>query len=141
MNRPLVSVVLAYASGLLLAQIFPAPPAVLFAVSFALLGLAFASGKLRPHLLWPLLALLGWTNFTVRTAVIAPDDLRTRLGNEPALATVRGKLAETPRLKIIERDGGENWRSAARVRVSEIRIQKNRPRTNERFHETAGFVR
>jgi competence protein ComEC len=125
MNRPLVSVVLAYAAGLLLAQIFSAPIAVLFAASFLLLALAFAFGQLRPHLLWPLLALLGWTNFSVRTAVIAPDDLRTQLGNEPALATVRGELAETPRLKIIERDGEENWRSAARVRITEIRRAEN----------------
>ena len=141
MNRPLVSVVLAYASGLLLAQIFPAPPAVLFAVSFALLGLAFAFGLLRPHLLWPLLALLGWTNFTVRTAVIAPDDLRTQLDNEATLATVRGELAETPRLKIIERDGGENWRSAARVRVSEIRRDENfLPATGEILVTTPGLL-
>ena len=56
MNRPLASVVLAYAFGLLLAQIFHPPVMALFAASFLTLTLAFAFGQLRPHLLWPLLA-------------------------------------------------------------------------------------
>jgi competence protein ComEC len=43
------------------------------------------------------------------------------LGSEPALVTVRGELAETPRLKITVRDEAETWRNVARVRVTEIR--------------------
>ena len=121
MNRPLVSVVVAYAAGLLLAQIFQPPPAVLLGVTAAVLIVALAAAKLRPFLFWPLLGLAGWSNFICHTAVVAPNDLRTLIGNVPALATVRGELAETPRLKIIERDGQENWRNVARVRVSEFR--------------------
>lgn len=121
MNRPLVVVVFAYASGLLLAQLFHAPPTALFIVSFFLLGLVLIFGKFRPILIWPLLALVGWTNFAARTAVVSPADLRRLLGNQPALVTVRGTLAETPRLKIVERDEQEQWRSVARVRAREIR--------------------
>ena len=75
----------------------------------------------RVVLLWPLLALAGWTNFAVRTAVLSPADLRVMLGQEPVLATIRGTLAETPRLKIIVRDEQEQWRSVARVRVDALR--------------------
>ena len=125
MNRPLVSVVLAYAAGLLLAQFFQPPPAPLLGITVAILIFTIASTKLRPLFFWPLLALAGWTNFICQTAVISPNDLRTQLGNYPALATVRGELAETPRLKIAVRDDLENWRNVARVRVSEISRAEN----------------
>ena len=111
MNRPLASVVLAYAAGLLLAQFFQPPPAFLLSVTTSVLIAALVSAKLRSFCLWPLLALAGWANFICHTAVVSPNDLRTLLGNEPALITVRGELAETPRLKIIVRDEQENWRN------------------------------
>ena len=76
---------------------------------------------LRIWFLWLLLALAGWLNFAARTAVVSPTDLRTLLGPEPALATVRGTLAETPRLKISLRDDQEKWRSVARVSVYALR--------------------
>ncbi len=120
MNRPFVSVVIAYAAGLLLAQIFQPPLLALFAISFGLLILILILEKLRPFLFWPLLVLAGWTNFSGRTAIISPNDLRTQLGAEPALVTLRGELAETPRLKIIVRNEQENWCHVARVRVHEI---------------------
>ena len=51
--------------------------------------------------------------------------MRVLLGNTPALVTVRGTLAETPRLKIVERDDQEKWRSVARVRVRELRREND----------------
>ena len=60
-------------------------------------------------------------NFAARTAVVSPADLRVVRAPGPAMVTVRGTLAETPRLKIIQRDDQEKWRSVARVRVREIR--------------------
>ena len=125
MNRPLASVVMAYAAGLLLAQIFQPPPALLLEITSVILIFTIASAKLRRFLFWPLLALTGWTNFICQTAIISPNDLRTQFGNQPALVTVHGELAETPRLKITVRDDQENWRNVARVRVSEISRANN----------------
>ena len=125
MNRPLASVTIAYAAGLLLAQCFSPPLTALFALSSLIFVLVLAVEKFRLPWLFLLLALAGWTNLSVRTAVISPNDLRTQLGNEAALVTVRGELAETPRLKIIVRDETENWRNVARVRVHEIRQKEN----------------
>jgi competence protein ComEC len=140
MNRPLVSVVFAYAAGLLLAQILHPPLAGLFAAALAVLFFALIWEKPRMVLLWLLLALTGWINWTVRTAVIAPDDLRTRLGDATALVTVRGTLAETPRLKIIVRDEQETWRNVARVRVSGIRQEDDfLPATGEILAVTPGL--
>jgi competence protein ComEC len=121
MKSPLGLTVLFYAAGLLLAEIFQPPPATLFAVSFFLLLLVATFRKFRTVLIWPLLLFLGWTNLSVRTGVISPDDLRARFGGEPAIVRVRGELLETPRLKIIERNGEEKFHTAARVGVAEIK--------------------
>jgi competence protein ComEC len=76
-------------------------------------------------LLWPLLALAGWTNLALHTAVISPDDLRTIIGDADAIITVRGTLAESPRLKIVERDGEPTEHTLVRLDVSELRRDEN----------------
>ena len=125
MKYPLVAVVACYAAGLLLADFFRPPLAALFAVSFFILVLALTFEKLRPFLIWPLLALVGWTNLTIHNAAISPNDLRTLTGNESALITLRGTLVETPSLKIYERDGEQTEHTLAEVRVSELRRGEN----------------
>lgn len=125
MNRPLVSVVLAYAVGLLIGQWLQAPPLALFAAGFLLLALALPFGKLRPFLLWPLLAVLGWANFAVRTQIISPGDLRSLLSNNPELVTVRGTLAETPSQRVYVHDETESWRTLARLDVTALERDHN----------------
>ena len=125
MKYPLVAVVVCYAAGLLLAEFFQPPLTVLFAVSFFVLVLVLVLEKFRSLLIWPLLALVGWTNLTVHNAAVSPNDLRTLLGNETSLVTVRGTLAETPSLKIYERDGEQTEHTLALIRVSEIRRGDN----------------
>ncbi len=121
MSPPLLGVVLAYMAGLLLAPCMRVPLPTLFGLSFSLLILVFLLKPGRTFALWSLLFFAGWTNFATRTAVISSHDLRTLLGNEPALLTVRGQLCETPRLKIVLHDEQENWRNVARFQVTEIR--------------------
>ena len=125
MKRPFVAVVSCYVTGLLLAEILKPPLAALFAASFLVLVLALVLEKLRPWLIWPLLALVGWTNLAGRTAVLAPDDLRALLGHNDVIATVRGTLIETPRLRIVEHDGQDAERTLARVRVTGLRRDAN----------------
>ncbi|HSY17788.1 MAG TPA: ComEC/Rec2 family competence protein [Candidatus Acidoferrales bacterium] len=141
MQRPFASIVFAYGAGLLLAWLAHPPLAGLFATSAGILLIALCSKKLRPFLVWPLLALLGWANLESRTAVISHNDLRTTLGNQPALVTLRGELAETPRLKIIKIDGEETWRSLARIRVSAIATNENfLPASGEVLAVTSGIL-
>jgi competence protein ComEC len=120
MKRPLVAVVSCYTFGLLLGDGFQPPLAVLFSFSFLVLVLVLAFGKFRPFLIWPLLVLAGWTHLVSRTAVVSPNDLRALIGNDPAIVTVRGILADTPGTKIYVRDEQEVQRSLARVRVTEL---------------------
>jgi competence protein ComEC len=121
MNRPLVNLFVAYAAGLLLGQICKPPAALLLAITGFVLVLFLALKQFRYLVCWPLLALAGWSNLLWHTTDVSPDDLRTLIGDAPALVTVHGELAETPRLKITVHDEQENWRSVTRVRVTRIR--------------------
>lgn len=137
MNRPLIAGVAAYGSGLLLAQWFPSPVTACLAAGWMIIASSFAAmlysliGRRKLNVrvprtvllisVWVILALVGWMNFTLRTSVRSPVDLRVLLGDEPAWVTLHGTLAETPRLKIIQHEEQEKWRSVARVRVREMR--------------------
>ena len=125
MKRPFVAVVSGYAIGLLLAGIFQPPLVALFAASFPVLVVVLVLEKLRSLLIWPLLALVGWTNLASRTAVVSPNDLRALLGDASAIVTVRGTLIETPHWRITERDGRQTERSVAQVRVTALRRDSN----------------
>jgi hypothetical protein len=125
MKRPLGIAVAYYAAGLLLAGVFQPPVAALFCSSFVVFVLAFVLEKFRPVLMGLLLALAGWTNLMVHTAVISPDDLRNMIGSETEIATVRGILIQTPQLKISRRDGEPAEHSLAQIQVSEIRRDDN----------------
>jgi len=125
MKRPLVAVVSSYAVGLLLAEIFQPPLAVLFSISFFALALAVALEKFRTVLICVLLAFTGWTNLIFHTAAISPKDLRNLIGNGTEIASVRGILTQTPQIKISERDGEPTEHSLAQIRVSEIRRDEN----------------
>ncbi len=125
MKRPLVAVVSCYVIGLLLAAFFQPPLAPLFAIAFFALVLVLVLKKIRSWLIWPLLALVGWTNLATRTAVLSPNDLRALLGNDPAIVTVRGNLVETPHIKIVGRDNQETNRTVAQVRVTGLRRNDN----------------
>ena len=121
MKRPLVSVVSCYVIGLLLAKLLQPPLAALCAASFFLLILVVVLGKLRSWLIWPLIALTGWTNLATRTAIISPTDIRIIAGDDAAIVTVRGILRERPHVKIVERRDQQTERSAAEVRISQLR--------------------
>ena len=121
MGRPFVAILIAYVAGLLAGQMLPPPLTFLFGAAFALCLATLLVKPWRPILIWPLLALAGWINFTIHTTIVSPNDLRVTVGQETAISTVRGELLETPRLKIRIQDSGEKWRGVARVKVSAIR--------------------
>jgi ComEC/Rec2-related protein len=125
MNRPFVVVISFYALGLLLAQIFQPSLAALFSISFFVLALAIFLKKFRFILIWPLLALVGWTNFIFHTAIISPNDLRNLIGDETQIVSVRGTLTETPHIKIVERGDESKEHSLAQISVTEICRNEN----------------
>jgi len=120
MRYPLLNVALWYASGILAASLVSLPWLFLLAGTGALLLLAVTWARARRFLLYPLMLLTGWTNSSLHTAVLSPQDLRAILGAGPALATVRGVLRETPTLRVYERDAKPAWRTLARLQVTEV---------------------
>ena len=132
---PLAGVISSYTAGLLLGNLFQPPLAILFVATFITLAAALVLSRLRRWLLWPLLALAGWTNFTCHTTVISPIDLRRIVGDQPIIAapahganspnsanvvSVRGTLTETPHLKIQDRNGLEIQHTLAQVVVTAL---------------------
>lgn len=127
MKRPLLAVAFGYSAGILLADqaaVLPSP--------FLLLGLGAACGLLalgwaraRPALVWVFIVTVGGANLAQRKAVLAPDDLRTLLGEQTAIASIRGTLAETPSLRAYEHHEEIAWRTIARVDVRELRTTRD----------------
>ena len=122
MRRPLVIVAILYAAGLCLAEYIQAPLKQVFIAAGIVALLALIWPKARAWLLVPLLILTGWCSLTSRTAVLADNDLRSLLPNEPALIHIRGKLTETPSVRMFIRDEEPSYRTLAQVEVVEIRL-------------------
>lgn len=127
MKRPLVAVVVAYGTGLLLAYLFhPSVPILggLLAL-FAVFAIAFWRFHRRlaywAFWVWLLVAWVGAANFILHNIPLSAVDLRTLLPNEAALVSVQGTLVRTPQLKVVEHGESDQWRSVARVRICGIR--------------------
>jgi ComEC/Rec2-related protein len=120
MTRPLASVALAYAGGLLLGNWLQPPWGLLCAVALGLAALAIIWGSRRKWLLWPLVILAGWTNLVCRTAILSPYDLRVSQRESVEIVTIHGRLCETPDQRIYIRDEQEVSRCLAQVDVTEI---------------------
>ena len=121
MGRPFVVITLAYVAGLLLAPAAPVSFIWLFGAASLLLIPALAVARSRAVLVWPLLVLAGWTNYLIHTQAVSPHDLRRLLGAEPALVTLQGRLAETPRLKTVVQNETNAIHAMVRVEVSGLR--------------------
>ena len=121
MKRPLVPVALLYVGGILIAGVIPVPPLYLLIGSLALAVLTLALPRARLVGLGTLIVLTGWTNHTLRTAIISPHDLRRIIGGQPEIVTLRGVLCETPTQRVYERNQQESWRTMARIDVTALR--------------------
>ncbi len=120
MKRPLGIVALCYGTGLLLAELSQPPLFLLFLISFGLTGTAIVFARARPFLIYPLVAMLGWTNLASRTSIVSPHDLRL-LGNEAQDVIVRGTLRETPSERLYLRKDIPAYRTLAELEVSALK--------------------
>jgi len=66
----------------------------------------------------------GLVNTSLQTHVLSPFDLRRILGTEPHLVTVRGKVTETPSLRVYQEGDRSRWRTLARLHVTALRLDK-----------------
>ena len=124
MKRPLLPVALLYVGGILMARFISLPPLLLLACSLALAALALAWPRARLVGLCLLIVLTGWTNHTLRSAILSPHDLRRILGEQPEIVTLRGTVRETPVQRVYERNQQESWRTMARIDVTALRLNR-----------------
>ncbi len=124
MKRPLLRVALLFIAGILIADQLILPVSALLAGGVALAGIALLWGKARLICLPALVLVVGAADLTLHTAALSPYDLRSVLGIEPQLASIRGVLIETPTVRMFEQDRQPFWRTLARVAVADIGIDK-----------------
>jgi competence protein ComEC len=142
MRRPLLIVALLYVSGILAAAAVELPPLPLALLALGVAVLAAAWARVRLVLLGALLVLAGWTNSTLHTAVLSPNDLRALLGPQSDIVTVRGILCESPSHRVYEMDEKESWRTLARVEVNAMCANRQswRPATGRIAVTTPGLL-
>jgi competence protein ComEC len=124
MKRPLLCVGLLYVAGILLGSFAPVPLAILLPLSLIVAAAAIAWANARVHLLYPLIALTGWTGYTFHTAIVSPHDLRRILGANPEIVSVRGTLCETPTIRYSDVTGKTLWHTMARIEVTSLRLNR-----------------
>ena len=142
MKRPLLPVALLYVGGILIAGLISLPPLFLLVASLSLASLAWAWPRARLVGLCTLLVLTGWTNHTLRTAILSPHDLRRILGEQPEIVTLRGTVRETPVQRVYEHNQQESWRTMARIDVTALRLNRQswQPATGRMAVTTRGIL-
>ncbi|HUL51511.1 MAG TPA: ComEC/Rec2 family competence protein, partial [Candidatus Nitrosotalea sp.] len=118
MKRPLLTVALVYAGGVVTGDLLPASVAWLLALSLAVAAASLLLPKARLCLLWLLLFLVGWTNLAGRTEILSPYDLRRLMGPDAAIVSVRGILIETPSERVLKHGSKEIRRTIAKLEIS-----------------------
>lgn len=124
MKRPLLPVALLYVGGILAAEYLPLPLPPVLGALLVLLIVAFGWSRLRGLLLYSLLFLAGFAGLVFHTAVLSPVDLRNILGAEPHLATFRGRVVETPAIRVYQQGDQRLWRTLTRIEVSALCLAK-----------------
>ena len=108
--------------GLVFGNEFGGDWALLLGVACVTLALAFFVTRLRLALAALTLAVLGWADFVIQTAIFSPRDLRVLQGPQSSLLSVLGVLIESP-IKTLPKDSdppGRPERAHARFRVRSI---------------------
>ena len=119
-------VALLYIGGILLAEVAKPPAIPLLSGSIVMTAVALSWSGLRPLLLYPLIFFAGLASANLHTALLSPTDLRVVLGSEPHLGTLRGKLIDTPCLRVYEHNQQPAWRTLARMQVSAVCLAKEK---------------
>src|SRR6266850_3484769 len=118
-KQPLVMVALLFIAGIALYDKCALDWKWAALLASTLLLVAIVNQSARRYLLPAILVLTGAANLGFRTAIISPFDIRTAV-HPPEIATIRGRLTETPYQRVYERGHRETWRTIAFVELQSI---------------------
>ena len=141
MNKPFGYLLSAYASGIIAAYFAPVSTGIIFLITAAIITTALIWLQARSILLLFGLFSLGMANLSWRLDVLSPCDLRTIIGEETVLATVRGELQEAPSIRITERRNESVNRTLAIICVNAVRMKSEwKPATGNLMTFTPGVL-
>lgn len=141
-KHPLVAVALFYIVGIIIADNIILHWLWLGCLWSVALLVATLFPHARQQLLGAAILLAGAANSVLSTAVISPHDIRSLLGNTPQIATVRGRLTETPYQRVYERNQRESWRTIAFLQIDSVSFGRktNEPACGKVVVSTSGVV-
>jgi len=121
LRRPLAFAALFHVAGLLLADLVFVQVEWLVGAGLLLAGTALGMARLPLWLLPGVVLLAGWANLASHTQVLAPHDLRNQLGAGFEDVLLRGRLAESPSVRLFVRDEEESYRTLVALDVTALR--------------------
>lgn len=139
---PLLPFTVAYVGGIIGAWLWSPSPWLAAIGSGLLIVFAVIFLNWRQALLPLLGAALGVTNFSFQSAIFSPTDLRRSFGENAELVVLRGRLLETPALRMTERAERPSWRSMARLETTASQTNGGawRPAVGKVLVNTSGML-
>src|SRR2546423_14685011 len=119
-NWPLLGIALLFILGIAVADYTTPDWRCITAVACTFLFLAIALERARKYLLPASIIFAGAATLSLRIAILSHCDIRALMGAELRIATIRGRLTETPFQRVYERGNRENWRTIAFVALDSI---------------------
>src|SRR5204863_1020710 len=109
--------------GIIFADQFHIRPVYLLIAAFSFLTAAMLWARAREWLLVPAVFFTGAVFLTLSHTILAPDDLRTIIGENAREISVRGKIVEAPYQRYSEHDHTSTWRTLTQLEVQFIRLK------------------
>lgn len=142
-RHPLAPLGVVLAAGILAGRWVEVPPLGLLAAT----GAVAALGALSHHrgqggLLWLVVFLLGWCNYSLRTAILNPHDLRVLMGEAADDVWLQGVLRDTPAVMVYGDAQEPYTNSTCTLRVEQIRWGRQpwQPAAGEALASTRGAM-
>lgn len=120
MKRPLATPCVLFIGGVILGELTGWPFTTFLAFACALAFAALLWPAQRQLVLAASIFATGAAALALQTRVVAPHDLRNVIGSEARLATVRGKLVQTPYQRFYE----DQTRSLTKLACTEIQFKE-----------------
>jgi len=123
MKRPFAWPALLFIGGIVLGHALPVPFAFWLVAGLVLAVGAVVFSSRRVVLLSLSIVAAGTAALTLRTQIVGPNDLRSIVGTEPRIVTVRGRITEAPYQRFYD----DRSRTLTKVKTEQLRFKETDP--------------